>query len=119
MEARKAGSSRAAEAFEEAAVVADDPGDVRRDRRRIPHIPLERPAKDDPVGARKHVAEAAKRCVANLRLRLEDRELAANRLQLLVAEQLARAETGAVENEVLAKRSHIGRRRQPADLDLA
>src|SRR5512134_2253782 len=103
MEVRQARSSRATEAFEEALVGTDDAGDVRRVRSRVPDVSFEGPAEDDPIGPGEHVAELAKGCVTHLRLWLEDRKLAANRLQLLVGEQFARAETCAIEHEVFAK----------------
>ena len=67
--------------------------------RRVPLVELERAAEEDAVGPREHVAGAAGEGVAHLRLRLEDRELAARRVQLLVAEQLAAAKAGAVEHQ--------------------
>ena len=48
---------------------------------------LERAAEHDPVGAREHVAGLAGEGVADLRLRQQDGELAADRDQIAVAEQ--------------------------------
>ena len=92
---------------------------VVRLRRRVPLVELERAAEDDAVGAREHVAGAAGEGIADLRLRLEDGELAARRMQVLVAEQVAAAEAGAVEDERFGQRRDIGGRREPPDLDLA
>src|SRR4051812_4354500 len=103
LEARTAGSSAAAKGGEEALVTSDDPGDRRRVGRRVPDIALERPAEQDAVTAREHVTEFAERGVAYLGLRLENRELAADRMQLLIAEQLARAEAGAIEHQAFRK----------------
>src|SRR3954469_6663366 len=93
------GSSGAAEAVEEALLARDDSLDRGRLGRGVPHITLECTAKDDSVGAREHVAGAAGQRVAYLRLRLEDRELAAHRLKLLVAEQVPATEPGTIENQ--------------------
>src|SRR4051812_33995875 len=92
-------SSGATETAEEAPVVGDDALDRRRLGRRVPHVLLERAAQHDAVGARKHVAGASGVGVANLRLRLEDGELAAHWLKDLVPEQFAAAKSGAVEDE--------------------
>src|SRR5512133_2923081 len=83
------GSSGAAETLEEALVTAQDALDRRRVGRRIPLIELERAAEDYAVGPREHVAGAAGEGVADIRLRLEDGELAASGAQVLVAEQVA------------------------------
>src|SRR5574338_1482736 len=85
-------SSRAAKPFEEALMRGNDTSDVRRLRRRVPHTALERAAEQDAVSSRKHVTEITERRVTDLRLRLEDRELPANRLQLRVAEPIPAAE---------------------------
>src|SRR3954462_13197904 len=82
-------SSGAAQRREEALMVGDDAGDGRRFGGRIPLVDLERAAEDDPVGAREHVAGTAGEGILPLRLRLEDGELAAGRVQVLVSEQLA------------------------------
>src|SRR3954465_2496194 len=96
-------SSSAAESGEEALLVGDDARDVCRLGRRVPHVPLERPAEQDAVRPREHVAEPSLGRITDLRLRLEDRELAADRLEQLIAEQVAAAEAGAVEDQVFRK----------------
>src|SRR3954452_1397794 len=112
-------SSGAAEARKEALMVGDDVGDVLRLRSRVPHAPLERAAEQDSVGAREHVAELSLDRVADLRLRLEDRELAADRRQQLVAEQVAAAKPGAVEDQRFRQGRDLGRSRESPDLDSA
>src|SRR5690349_22875537 len=102
-------SSGAAEAREEALVGGDDAGDRRWIGRRVPHVALERAAEQDAVGAREHVAELTLRRVADVWLRLEDRELAADRVQLLIAEQVAAAEPGAIERQALWQGRNVGR----------
>src|SRR5689334_976106 len=92
-------SSGAAQPGEEGLVVAEDALDRCRLRGRVPHVTFVSAAKDDAVGPREHVPGAASDGVADLRLRLEDGELAADRLQLLIAEQVAAAEAGAVEDQ--------------------
>src|SRR6185369_1478686 len=89
LEAWPPASSGAAEAREEAFVHAEDARDVRRLRCRIPLIDLIGAAEQDAVGTWKHVAVAKVR-VADLRLRLEDDQLATHRVKLLVVEQVAR-----------------------------
>ena len=61
-----------------------------------------RAAENDAVATRKHVA-GAQVAIINLGLRQHDLELTANRNQLFVVKQRARSETGAVENNGLAK----------------
>ena len=75
-------SSSATESFEEALVARDDARDRLRVRGRVPDAAFERPPEDNPVGPREHVAEVAERGVADLGLRLEDRKLAADGLEL-------------------------------------
>src|SRR3546814_7900430 len=65
----------------------------------FPDVAFISAADDDPVGARKHIAGLAGEGIADLGLRDQDRELAADRDQFHVAEQLARAEPGAVRSE--------------------
>src|SRR4051812_10424337 len=110
-------SSGAAEAREEALMVGKDPGDRRWLGSRVPLVDLERPAEDDAIGPREHVARAAAERILHLRLRLEDRKLAARRVQVLVAEQVATAEPGAVEDQVFGQGRNVGRSGELADLD--
>src|SRR5689334_4987352 len=112
-------SSGAPEAREEALVALDHAGDRIGLRRRVPLIALERPAEQDAVGARKHVAELALRRVAHLGLGFEDRELAADRVKLLVAEQVAAAETGAVKYQFLRQAGDGRGFAEAAHFDLA
>src|SRR6185295_16674878 len=99
LEARSGRSSGAAKAAKEALVRSDDPGNRRRVGVRIPYVPLKRSAEEDPVAPREHVAEAALNRISHLRLRLEDRQLPADRMKLLVSEEIARTEAGAVEDQ--------------------
>src|SRR5690348_17514410 len=101
-------SSGAAERGEEALVDGEDAGDVRGLRGRIPFVDLEGSAEEDAVGSREHVA-VAEIGVIHFGLRLEDRELTACGMQVLVAEQLAAAEARAVEDQALGKRGQIRR----------
>src|SRR3954471_3458290 len=91
-------SSGAAERREEPLVRGEDALDRRRLRRRVPLVELEGAAEQDAVRSREHVAGPAGKGVADLRLRLQDGELAARRVEVLVAEQLAAAQSGAVEH---------------------
>src|SRR5687767_12408162 len=104
MEAGRARSSRAAKAAEKGAMGFEDTGDSLRIRNRRPFVELEGPAEQDAVGARKHVPGLAIEGIANLRLRQQDGELAAGGPKALVAEKLARAEAGAVEDQALRQR---------------
>src|SRR3546814_11906736 len=70
--------------------------------------------RSDPVGARKHIAGLAGEGIADLGLRDQDRELAADRDQFHVAEQLARAEPGAVEDQSFGERRDLGGRSEAA-----
>src|SRR5436305_14981638 len=108
-EPRSGTSSGTAELGEEALMVVDDSGDRCWVGRGVPLIELERAAEDDPVGPREHVAGTAGEGVLHLGLRLQDGELSARRAQLLVAEQLAAAEAGAVEDQSFGKRRQAGR----------
>src|SRR5437868_13569449 len=118
-EACRAGSSGAAEAVEEALLAGDDPGDGGGLRGWVPLPALERAAEQDPVRAREHVAEVAQRGVADLWLRLEDRQLAAHRLELGVAEQVTAAEAGAIEHQRFGQRRDVGRSGEAPHLDPA
>src|SRR5437763_1754361 len=100
-------SSGAAEAGEEALVIGDDVLDRRRLRRGVPLVELEGSAEDDPVGPREHVAGTSGQRIADLRLRLEDGELAARRPQVGIAEQIAAAQAGAVEDEALGQSGDV------------
>src|SRR5574338_1370319 len=110
-------SSGAAEALEEALVAGHDAGNRRGLWSGVPDVALEGASEKDPIGPREHVAEVAERGVSHLRLRLEDGELPADRLQLLIAEQLARAEAGAVEDQLLRQRGNVGGRGEAPHLD--
>src|SRR3954471_4495173 len=112
-------SSGAAEAGEEVLMTGDDIGDVGRLRGRIPHTALKRPAEQYPVGPREHVAEIALSGVADLRLGFEDRELAADGSEELVAEQVPAAKPGAVEHQGFRQGRDIGWCRELADFDPA
>src|SRR5205809_44673 len=116
---RSATSSRAAEALEEALMVGNDPRDGRGFGRGVPLVELERAAKDDPIGPREHVARTTGERIADLRLRLENGKLAAGGTQVLIVEQVATPEPGAVEDEVLRQRADFGRSGKLADFDCA
>src|SRR4051794_7984672 len=119
LDALSPASSGAAEAFEEALLRIDDPGDPVGLRCRVPLVELERAAEQDAVGAREHVTWAASECVADLRLRLEDHELPARRVKVRVAEQLAAAEAGTVQHQRFGKCGDICRLREAPHLDFA
>src|SRR6476646_8180198 len=112
-------SSSTAQSGEEGLVTGDDAGDRLRLGSRVPLVELERAAEDDAVRAREHVAGTAGEGVADLGLRLEDYELAAGGMQLLVVEQVAAAEAGAIEDQRFGQRGDVRRRRELAHLDLA
>src|SRR4051794_18622972 len=107
-EACRRRSSGAAEAVEEALLAGEDTGDVRGLRSCVPLVDLERAAEDDAVGPRKHVAEVAERRILDFGLGLEDRQLAARRVHVLVVEKVAASETGAVEHEAIGQRGDVG-----------
>src|SRR5215207_2193587 len=96
--AAEAPSSGAAELVEEAAMGQDDVRDVRGIGRRVPHVPLERAAKQDAVGSREHVAPPSRRGIKDFGLRLQHCELAANGPKIDVAEQVPRTYARAVED---------------------
>src|SRR6185503_17479755 len=112
-------SSGAAEACEEAFLVADDAGDGLGLRSRIPLVELERSAEDDAVGPREHVAGTEGERVIYVRLRLENRKLPAGGVQVRVAEQVAAAEPCAIEDEAFRQRGDVRGCRELADLDPA
>src|SRR5437764_5951080 len=112
-------SSGAAQAGEEALMVGNDAGDGRGLGRRVPLVELERAAEDDPVGPREHVAGASGEGILDFGLRLEDRELAARGMKVLIAEQVAAAEAGAVEDEAFRQGCDVSGSRELADFDLA
>src|ERR1700757_386967 len=112
-------SSRAPQRGEEALMIIHDLGDGRGFRRRVPLVDLERAAKDDPVGPGEHVAGSAGEGILDFRLRLEDRKLASGRVQVLVIEQVAAAEAGAVEDEDLRQCRNVGWSCELADFELA
>src|SRR3954470_8688389 len=97
----RASSSGAAKGTEQALVAGKDAGDVGGLRRRVPLVPLERAAEQYPIGAGEHISTPGGDGVANLRLGQQDGELAAHRVKLHVAEQVSRAEAGAVEHQPL------------------
>src|SRR5689334_13802554 len=111
-------SSRAAEAREEALVGREDVCNVLGLRGRVPGIELERAAEQDAVGTREHIARAAGVGVADRRLRFENGELAADRLEHGVPEELTAAEPRAIENEAFGQGGDVRRRREPPHLDL-
>src|SRR5436853_6130205 len=110
-------SSRAAEAVEQRLVRGDDALDRRRLGLGLPLVELERAAEEDAVGAREHIARLALERVADLGLRKQDGELAADGVKRLVPEKLAGAEAGAVEDEPLRKRRDLRGSCELADLD--
>src|SRR5438270_8089854 len=110
-------SSGTAQRSEEALMAGDNAGDGRGLGRRVPLVDFESATEDDAVGPREHVAGTAGEGILHLRLRLEDRELAAGRMKVLIVEQVAAAEPGAVEDEALRQRSNIRGRRELADLE--
>src|SRR6476469_5710786 len=112
-------SSGAAQRGEEALMIGDDARDGRWIGRRVPPVDLERPAEDDAVGPREHVAGSTSEGILHLGLRLEDRELAAGGMQAGIAEQVAAAKARAVEDEAFGQDRDVGRSREPADLELA
>src|SRR5438309_473495 len=118
-EALPGSSSGAAQAPEEGFVAGDDLGDGRGVGSRVPLVELERAAEDDPVGPREHVAGPTGEGVADLALRLENRQLAARRAQVRVAEQFVAAETRAVEHQALGQSGDIGRSGEAPHLELA
>src|SRR6185369_16447985 len=61
-----------------------------------------RAAENDAVAPRKHVA-AAEVAIVDLGLRQQDFELTTHRLEFRIIKQLARTESGAVENNRLAQ----------------
>src|SRR5262245_16658829 len=95
-----------------------------------PDVALRCTAEDDAIVPRHHVnAEAARplrlrcprsalRVVVDLRLRDQHRQLPLQREQLAIAEEIARAETGAVDDDRLAQRQQIARRVELADHDV-
>src|SRR3954453_6276870 len=111
-------SSGAAKGGEEALVDGEDARNCVRLRTRIPLIDFEGAAEEDAVGAREHVA-IPEIGVPNLRLRLENRELAPHRVKVGVTEQVATAKPGAVEHQAFRQRSNISGRSEPANLDLS
>src|SRR5829696_1453207 len=118
-EATEAPSSRAAELIEEAAMGRDDVGDVRGIGRRVPHIPLERAAKQDAVGSREHVAPPSRRGIKDFGLRLQHCKLAANGPKLEVTEQVPRTYARAVEDQSLRQQRELGRGGELSKLDFA
>src|SRR6185503_5870424 len=112
-------SSGAAQRSVETLVRCDDALDGRWLGSRVPLVELERAAEDDPVGPGKHVAWPSGERVIHFGLRFEDCELSARRVQILVAEQIAAAEAGAVENQGFRERSDVRRSRELADFELA
>ena len=91
-----------------------------------PHAALRRAPQGDAVAARLHVdAEDAPRspgkvgadAVVDLLLGHEHGELPLQRQQLIVAEEVARAQPGAVDDQRLAQRHELARLGELADLD--
>src|SRR5689334_14711839 len=112
-------SSGAPQRSVETLVRCDDALDGRWLGSRIPLVELECPAEDDAIGPREHVARPSGEGIIHFRLRLEDRELPTRRMQILVAEQIAAPEAGAVEHQVFGERSDVRRSRELADFELA
>ncbi len=73
----------------------------------------------DPEAGAWHGRHAAVRVVLHFGLRHHDGQLSFQRHELLVAEQILRAETGAVDDDRLAKRRELARRIEFADHNLA
>src|SRR5437870_12718230 len=96
-------SSGAEQAREEALVGSNDAGDRLRLRGRVPLIDLERSAEDDAVGSREHVFGAAGERVADLRLRFEDRQLCAGRVEAVVVEQVAVSKARGVDDQAFGQ----------------
>src|SRR5438309_10681269 len=118
-EALPGSSSGAAQAPEEGFVAGDDLGDGRGVGSRVPLVELERAAEDDPVGPREHVPGPSGEGILHLGLRLEDRELTAGGTKVLVVEQAAAAEAGAIEDEAFGQRCNVSGSRELPDFNLA
>ena len=100
-------------------MIVDDAGDVVGLGRGVEHVALERPAKQDAVGPRKHVAGIHRVGVADLGLGQEDRQLSADGDQLRVREEVARTKPGAIEDQRLGLRRLFGGTGITADDELA
>src|SRR4029453_16243725 len=74
---------------------------------RLPDAALERAAEQDAVAPREHVERAADHDVVHLRLGQQERELALDGQDLLVAEEGLRSEAGAVDDDGLGERLHL------------
>src|SRR5205085_6309353 len=99
LEPQRGGSSGAAQPLVERLVRGEDAGDGFRLGRGVPRVEFEGAAEDDAVRTGEHITVPTREGVADLRLRQEDGELAARGAQLLVVEQGAAAEAGAVEHQ--------------------
>src|SRR6185369_1072904 len=77
----------------------------------------ERSSEKDAVRTREHVS-VAEVSVTNLGLRLEDGELATNRVKIGVAEEVATAKPGAIEHQGLRKSGNVAGRCEAPHLDL-
>src|SRR3546814_5903557 len=104
-------SSRAAETGEQLRVRRDDARETFGLWFGLPNVSFVAAADDDPVGTREHIARLAGEGVVDLGLRDQDGKLAADRDQVGIAEELARAKTGAVEDERFGERCDLGGRR--------
>src|SRR5215213_10221814 len=100
-------------------VALDDARGRRRVRVHRPVLGLERAAEDDPVRAREHVERVGEVAVVNLGLRQQHLYLAAHRGHPLVAEECARAEARAVEDDALGQCRHLLTRLQLPHDELA
>src|SRR3546814_16621864 len=107
-------SSRAAETGEQLLVRRDDARDTFGLWFGLPNVSFVAAADDDSVGTREHIARLAGEGVVDLGLRDQDGKLAADREQVGIADEPARATPGGVEDESLVERCDIGGRRGTA-----
>src|SRR3546814_19360291 len=92
-------SSRTAESREKPLMRGDDARDAFGLGLGLPYIAFVAAADDDPVGAREHISGIAGEGVLDFGLGDQDGELAPERYQFGVAEQVGPAEPGAFVNE--------------------
>src|ERR1700729_120025 len=77
----------------------------RRVRLDVPYTVLVAASQENPIAAGKHIdVSRAQVQILYLRLRQQERELAANGNQLIVVEERLCAKTGAIEEQRLAQR---------------
>src|ERR1700756_3025153 len=96
---RSGTSSAAAQGREEPLVSGDDSLDRRWFGSEVPLVQFERAAKNDPIGPREHVSGPTGQGVAHFWLRLENSELAARWVKVLIGKKITTAKAGAVEHE--------------------